>query len=126
MTGVRPLLPASLSRLYEVKAELDASGIYLQTEVAEFACVFFAPKRRQSPGDHKTMNAILDQAVGRFVQLQSAEEEEAELWRGKVQAFRNLYGLLSQVIPYQDSDLERLYTFVRNLLGKLPPPGDGA
>jgi type I restriction enzyme R subunit len=112
-------------KLYEVKAELDASGIYLQTEVAEFARVFFAPKRRQSPGDHKTMNAILDQAVARFVQLQNNEEEEAELWRGKVQAFRNLYGFLSQVIPYQDSDLEKLFTYLRHLALKLPKRKSG-
>ena len=32
---------------------------------------------------------------------------------------------LSQIIPYQDSDLEKLYAFVRNLIAKLPPPGDG-
>ena len=107
-------------KLYEVKAELDASGIYLPTEVVEFARVFFAPKRRQSPGDHKTMNAILDQAVARFVQMQNTEEEEAELWRGKLQAFRNLYGFLSQVIPYQDSDLEKLFTYLRHLALKLP------
>ena len=42
------------------------------------------------------------------------------MWRGKVQAFRNLYGFLSQVIPYQDSDLERLYVFLRHLAAKLP------
>jgi type I restriction enzyme R subunit len=107
-------------KLYEVKAELDASGIYLQTEVAEFARVFFAPKRRQSPSDHRAMNAILDQAVARFVQLQNSAEEEAELWRGKVQAFRNLYSFLSQVIPYQDSDLEKLFTYLRHLALKLP------
>ncbi|WP_024868871.1 type I restriction endonuclease subunit R [Pseudoxanthomonas suwonensis] len=112
-------------KLYEVKAELDASGIYLQTEVAEFARVFFAPKRRQSPGDHKTMNAILDQAVARFVQLQNTEEEEAELWRGKLQAFRNLYSFLSQVIPYQDSDLEKLFTYLRHLALKLPKRNSG-
>jgi Type I site-specific restriction-modification system, R (restriction) subunit and related helicases len=112
-------------KLYEVKAELDASGIYLQTEVAEFARVFFAPKRRQSPGDHKTMNAILDQAVARFVQLQNTEEEEAELWRGKLQAFRNLYSFLSQVIPYQDSDLEKLFTYLRHLALKLPKRKSG-
>jgi type I restriction enzyme R subunit len=107
-------------RLYEVKAELDASGIYLHTEVTEFARVFFAPKRRQSPGDHRAMNAILDQAVARFAGLQNAQEEEAELWRGKLQAFRNLYGFLSQVIPYQDSDLEKLFTYLRHLALKLP------
>lgn len=112
-------------KLYEVKAELDASGIYLQTEVADFARVFFAPKRRQSPGDHKAMNAILDQALARFVQLQNTEEEEAELWRGKLQAFRNLYGFLSQVIPYQDSDLEKLFTYLRHLVLKLPKRKSG-
>ena len=112
-------------KLYEVKAELDASGIYLQTEVADFARVFFAPKRRQSPSDHKAMNAILDQAVTRFVQLQNTEEEEAELWRGKLQAFRNLYSFLSQVIPYQDSDLEKLFTYLRHLALKLPKRKSG-
>ncbi len=107
-------------KLYEIKAELDASAIYQQAEVAEFTAIFFAPKRRQSPADHKSMNAILDQAVARFEQLQNSEEEEAELWRGKVQAFRNLYSFLSQVIPYQDSDLEKLFTYLRHLALKLP------
>ena len=32
----------------------------------------------------------------------------------------NLYGFLSQIIPYQDSDLERLYVFLRHLAAKLP------
>ncbi|WP_050525664.1 type I restriction endonuclease subunit R [Pseudorhodobacter aquimaris] len=112
-------------KLYEVKAELDASDIYFQTEVTEFARVFFAPKRRQSPGDHKMMNAILDQAVLRFQRLQTTQEDEAELWRGKLQAFRNLYSFLSQVIPYQDSDLEKLFTYLRHLALKLPKRKSG-
>ena len=112
-------------RLYEVKGELDASGIYHQQEVDDFAKIFFAPKRRQSPSDHKNMNAILDQAVARFQNLQDQEEEEAELWRGKAQAFRNLYAFLSQVIPYQDSDLEKLYTYLRHLALKLPKRKSG-
>lgn len=112
-------------RLYELQSELDASGIYLQSEVTEFARIFFAPKRRQSPGDHKAMNAVLDQARARFVQLQNQEAEEAELWRGKLQAFSNLYGFLSQVIPYQDSDLEKLYTYLRHLALKLPKRSQG-
>lgn len=107
-------------RLYEVKTELDSSGIYLQEEVEEFAIVFFAPKRRQSPTDHRNMNALLDRAVARFTRLQDENEEEAELWRGKIQAFRNLYSFLSQVIPYQDSDLEKLFTYLRHLALKLP------
>ena len=66
------------------------------------------------------MNAALDPAVDRFKSLHESNEDEAELWRGKLQAFRNLYAFLSQIIPYQDSDLERLYTFLRHLSSKLP------
>jgi len=108
------------ARMYQVKGELDASGIYLAEEVERFCAVYFKPKQRQSAMDHQAMNATLDPAVSRFTVRQKDDEEGAELWRGKVQAFRNLYGFLSQVIPYQDSDLERLYVFLRHLAAKLP------
>ncbi len=109
----------------EVKAELDESGVYLREEVDRFCEVFFAPKKRQSPSDHKMMNAAIDLAVDRFKDLRRENEEKAELWRAKLQAFRNLYSFLSQVIPYQDSDLEQLYTFLRHLASKLPKRGTG-
>jgi type I restriction enzyme R subunit len=65
-------------------------------------------------------HAAAHPAADRFCSLMESDEEEAELWRGKLAAFRNLYAFLSQVIPYQDSDLERLYTFLRHLSAKLP------
>ena len=71
------------------------------------------------------MNAALDPAVSRFEVRREAEEEEAEDWRGKMYAFLSLYGFLSQVIPYQDSDLERLYVFLRHLATKLPRRSSG-
>jgi type I restriction enzyme R subunit len=108
------------ARMYAIKGELDASGVYLDEEIERFCAVYFKPKQRQSVQDHQTMNASLDPAVSRFAALQKETEDEAELWRGKVQAFRNLYGFLSQIIPYQDSDLERLYVFLRHLAAKLP------
>jgi type I restriction enzyme, R subunit len=107
-------------RMYEIKGELDEAGIYQSQEVEKFCEIYFKPKERQSAGDHKLMNAILDPAVNRFKALCESKEEEAELWRGKLQAFRNLYAFLSQIIPYQDSDLERLYTYLRHLSSKLP------
>ena len=107
------------ARMYEIRAELDASGIYLGTEVERFCAVYFKPKARQSSADHREMNAALDPAKDRFQKLQESDEEAAELWRSKLTAFRNLYSFLSQIIPYQDSDLERLYTFLRHLAAKL-------
>src|SRR5947199_4206057 len=108
------------ARMYQIKGELDASGIYLAEEVERFCAVYFKPKQRQSAMDHQAMNAALDPAVSRFTVRQKDDEDEADVWRGKAQAFLNLYGFLSQVIPYQDSDLERLYVFLRYLALKLP------
>jgi type I restriction enzyme R subunit len=113
------------TRLYELKAELDASGIYLEEEVERFCDVYFKPKERQSVSDHKAMNAALDPAVDRFGALLNSDEQVGELWRGKLAALRNLYAFLSQIIPYQDSDLERLYTFLRHLSSKLPKRRSG-
>ena len=108
------------ARMYAIKGELDASGVYLAEEVERFCAVYFKPKRKQGPSDHQAMNAVLDPAVSRFAARCDENEEEAEDWRGKLQAFLNLYAFLSQVIPYQDSDLERLYVFLRHLAAKLP------
>ena len=71
------------------------------------------------------MNAAVDPVVQRFADLKQEEESQAELLRGKFSAFRNLYAFLSQVIPYQDSDLEKLYIFLRYLLPKLPKRNSG-
>jgi len=108
------------SRMYQIKGELDASGVYLSEEVQRFCEVYFMPKQKQSLRDHQSMNAALDPAVSRFTLRQRDNESEAEELRGKIQDFRNLYSFLSQVIPYQDSDLERLYIFLRHLASKLP------
>ena len=117
---------ADPARMYQLRGELDASGVYLREELDRFCEAYFKPKRRQSTADHQAMNAALDPAVSRFAVRQRDSEEDAELWRGKLQAFRNLYGFLSQVIPYQDSDLEKLYVFLRHLGAKLPRRRDAA
>nr|WP_292767911.1 type I restriction endonuclease [Mesorhizobium sp.] len=113
------------ARMYEIKSELDAEGIYVIADVDCFSAVYFKPRQRQSPNDHQLMNAALDPCVARFKELQQVKTDEAELWRGKLMAFCSLYGFLSQIIPYQDTDLERLYVFLRHLATKLPKRGAG-
>jgi type I restriction enzyme R subunit len=113
------------ARMYDIKSEIDHDGIYTAADIERFSAVYFKPRQRQSPNDHQLMNAALDPCVLRFKELQQKGADEAELWRGKLLAFCNLYGFLSQIIPYQDSDLERLYVFLRHLATKLPKRGAG-
>lgn len=109
-------------RLAELQHRLLEWAIFTPADVSAFAQVWYRGKRDHSATDHRIMNAVLDAVVQRF---QDHEKEEREGFRDQLTAYRNLYAFLSQIIPYQDSDLERLYAFVRNLLTKLPPPGDG-
>ena len=109
-------------RLSELQHRLLEWAIFTLADVTAFAEVWYRARCDHSVTDHRVMNAVLDVVVQRF---QDREEEECEEFRGQLKAYRNLYAFLSQIIPYQDSDLERLYAFVRNLLAKLPPPGDG-
>lgn len=113
------------ARMYVIKSELDAEGIYQSEDIEQFCSIFFKPRQRQSPHDHRLMNAALDPAVSRFMGLQESSFDDAELLKGKMAAYCSLYGFLSQVIPYQDSDLESLYVFLRHLTSKLPKRGTG-
>ena len=108
---------AEPSQLYEIQAKLDGHQVYHKSEVEEFCKIFYKPKQNQTPADHARMNACIDPAVSRFSQL---SEDEREEFRKTLVAYRNLYAFLSQVIPFQDSDLEKLYSYIRFLLTKLP------
>ncbi|SEA81273.1 type I restriction endonuclease subunit R [Alkalimonas amylolytica] len=109
-------------QLSELQHKLLGWAIFAPDDVNAFAEVWYRSKRDHSASDHRVMNAVLDAVVERFRDSEEAEQEE---FRGQLTAYRNLYAFLSQIIPYQDSELEKFYTFVRNLLSKLPPPGDG-
>jgi len=113
---------AEPKQLYELQAKLDGHQVYYKAEVEEFCKVFYKPRQNQTPADHARMNACIDPAVNRYNGL---EEEVREEFRKTLVAFRNLYSFMSQVIPFQDSDLEKLYSYVRFLLTKLPRDNRG-
>lgn len=108
---------AEAQQLYELQAKLDGHQVYFKAEVEEFSKVFYKPKLNQTPADHARMNACIDPAVGRYNNLEGEVREE---FRKTLVAYRNLYSFMSQVIPFQDTDLEKLYSYIRFLLTKLP------
>ena len=113
---------ADPQRLSELQYRLLEWAIVTPDDVKAFAAIWYRGKRDHTATEHRQMNAVLDVVVQRFLDREETEREE---FRGQLTAYRNLYAFLSQIIPYQDTDQEQLYTFVRNLLAKLPPPGQG-
>jgi len=104
-------------QLYDLQSQIGADQVFSQNEVEEFCKVFFKPRAAQTTTDHARLYTLLQPAVTRFSELGSSKQEQ---FKSLLVTFRNLYAFLSQVIPFQDSDLEKLYTYVRFLLNKLP------
>ena len=96
--------------------ELGQAHVYEQGEIDEFAKVFYLPLHQQRPSDHARIEAIQQPAVDRFKAL---DEDAQHEFRDRLSAYVSLYTFLSQIIPYGDSDLERLYSYGRKLLPKL-------
>lgn len=103
-------------RLYTLQRELLDTGVMCAEEVQNFCSIWFS-RRGDGAANHQKLNALIDQAVERYTLL---EETKQEVFRGKLGAFRNLYAFLSQIIPYGDSELEKMYAYGRFLLTKLP------
>ncbi|MEX2367471.1 MAG: type I restriction endonuclease [Pseudohongiellaceae bacterium] len=90
--------------LNELAYTLAAWKIYTQDEVNGWCEIWFRNRMQPTGGEHKQLNAMIDVAVERFKQL---DEEEKDEFKSQLVSFRSLYLFLSQIIPYQDSDLEK-------------------
>ncbi|MBL8519203.1 MAG: type I restriction endonuclease subunit R [Betaproteobacteria bacterium] len=95
--------------------------IYTAAEVSAWCEIWFRNRLNPTGGEHKKLNGLLDLAIERFNKL---EEEDRNQLKGQLVSFRSLYGFVSQVVPYQDSAHEKLYTYTRFLLAKLPRSSD--
>ncbi|HXD34037.1 MAG TPA: hypothetical protein VN643_23165 [Pyrinomonadaceae bacterium] len=106
------------NHLYDVKAVLDASEIYHQSEIDDFARVFYQPKSISNSREQGRLYSSLAPAVDRFKDLQ--DEEAKNQFKKSLISFVHLYSFLTQIMPFQDVDLEKLYSFGRFLAWKLP------
>jgi type I restriction enzyme R subunit len=104
------------NHLYDLKGKLDGVNIYYQSEVDGFAKVFYK-STDVTLKDQGRLYGFVDPAVERY--KGQGEEVQDEFKKG-LTSFVRLYAFLSQILPFQDIDLEKLYTFGRFLLTKLP------
>jgi type I restriction enzyme R subunit len=104
------------NHLYDLKGKMDGAHIYYQSEVDAFAKVFYKPAHT-SLRDQGRLYAYIDPAVDRFNEL---SEEMQDEFKKSMTAFVRLYSFLSQIMPFQDIELEKLYSYGRFLLSKLP------
>ncbi len=92
--------------LYDLKGKLDGFPIYWGEEIESFSKIFF--KKQQMHGDQGKLNQILDPAVERFKQRPEQEKDE---FKSTLSSFARIYSFLSQIVPFQDPDLHKLFVY---------------
>lgn len=106
--------------IYDLKGKLDAFQIYWGEEVENFSKIFF--KKKQVTGDQGKLNQSLDPAVERFKQRPETEQDE---FKSTLTSFVRIYSFVSQIVPFQEPDLHKLFVYGQFLLRKLPIAGGG-
>ncbi len=108
----------SPNRLYDLKNVLDQMRIYTTQEIDNFAGVFFKPKEKYTIKDHAQLNAYIDPAVDRFKAID--DENAKEDFKHTLIVFLRTYSFLSQVMPFNDAELEKFFAYGKLLSNKLP------
>ena len=104
------------NRLYDDKRRLDQQQVYWPDEIANFCRYYF--QRANAAKYQPKLNAWLDPAVDRYKALPTNEDKE--LFKRELGQWTRLYSFMSQVVPFQDVELEKFYAYGKMLLTKLP------
>lgn len=114
-TWAQPTDPNILSNL---KTRLLDAGIIDTDEMTEVVRALLA--------NESTTNEILyaqtDLAVGRFLALD--DEEDRDDFRSALRDYVRLYAFLAHVVPFNSTDMERLYLYGKILQTRLPRTED--
>ncbi len=101
------------NKLYTVETEIKKFNLFTEYEMSEFSEIFFDTSKPQ-----ELLQPILNRVVDKWKGIE--QEDDREDFRSKVQSFVRLYGYISQIISFEDIDLEKLFVFLKYLNKKLP------
>ncbi|MBF0259038.1 MAG: type I restriction endonuclease subunit R [Desulfamplus sp.] len=108
--------------LYDQKSRIEAAQVIWSSEVENFSKKYFDPKFNTK--NQAKLNAFIDPAVERFKALPEDASVNGEIsqddFKHTLVSFTRLYSFLSQIIPFHDMELEKLFPYIRFLLTKLP------
>lgn len=99
------------NKLFDLQDALDNFQVYTREQVIEFSDKILA----NVPVDQ--LHAMLDRSTAIF-KSDLSEEQQAD-FRAKVKTYIRLYIFLSQIVPFENPYLERLYIFLNQLQNKL-------
>lgn len=107
------------NHLYDLKSEIEKAQILWQSDIDKFVALYFANTKAFNVKDQAKLNAYIDPAIERFKGLPDELQDDL---KNAIKSFTRLYSFLSQIMPFYDIDLEKLFTYLRFFQKKLPKP----
>ncbi len=101
------------NRLYTLQRELAKFNFYEPQELTQLAIVYY--RDSQNLND---IEAVISPIVDRF---DRAPEQTQTNFRSQLTEYVRLYRYLSQIVPWDDAELEKLYILGHLLLTKIKP-----
>ncbi|MGI8647159.1 MAG: restriction endonuclease subunit R [Acidimicrobiales bacterium] len=117
--------PTDPNLLYAAQRAVMDSALLIDSEMDAFVAAYLHAEQSaitdaQWQRAHADLYRFTDPARDRFAALMDDDSDAAEEFRSALRDYTRMYGFLSQVVPYVDPELERLYLYGRHLLNRLP------
>ena len=100
-------------KLYELETEIKGFNLFTKYEVEEFCKLFYSERE----SDEK-LQPYLNAAVEMWLKIVSPEQQEH--FRSSINSYCRLYNYITQIISFQDAELEKLFIYLKYLKKKLP------
>ena len=100
------------NQMYDNLNKIKNYFLFNAEQVTEFNTIFFNPNRVEGQ-----LHPILDKVCDEFNKL---EDEEQDLFKSLLLTYMKAYSYLSQIITFQDQELEKYFIFSKYLYKKLP------
>ena len=104
--------PTYMTNLYNLIMSLN---IIHQSDLDKFAEIFFKPLSQQNDADHGRLYASINPILNRF---EDADEKIQDEFKTKISLYIESYSFLTQVVPYDDTNLEKMFVVLKFLINE--------
>lgn len=105
--------PSDIEKIFTLKSNLFEYGIYTQFELDSFVEAIINKQKENE------VHSKLDTMVKEY--NAKSDDEKTEFYT-KAKAYLREYSFLAQILPFNDTELEKLYILLKMLITKIAPP----
>ena len=101
------------NKLYDIETNIRDYNLFTKQEVDDFCREFYT-----ETATDENLQPLIDKVVDRWKEIN--DDEKKNNFKSEIQSYIRLYGYISQIINFEDINLEKLFVFLKYLNKKLP------